>query len=42
MTVSGLCALSVVFLAAGPAIGVLAMWRLRISPVAKKLAGGRV
>jgi len=30
-----------VFLAAGPAIGVLAMWRLRVSPAAKRLAGGR-
>jgi len=30
-----------VFLAAGPAIGVLAMWRLRVSPAAGRLAGGR-
>lgn len=30
-----------VFLAAGPAIGVLAMWRLRVSPAAERLAGGR-
>ena len=30
-----------VFLAAGPAIGVLAMWRLRVSPAARQLAGGR-
>ena len=30
-----------VFLAAGPFIGVLAMWRLRISPAARQLAGGR-
>lgn len=30
-----------VFLAAGPLIGVLAMWRLRVSPAAKQLAGGR-
>lgn len=30
-----------VFLAAGPMIGVLAMWRLRVSPAAKQLAGGR-
>ncbi len=30
-----------VFLAAGPLIGVLAMWRLRISPAAAQLAGGR-
>ncbi len=29
------------FLAAGPAIGVLAMWRLRVSPAARHLAGGR-
>ena len=30
-----------VFLAAGPLIGVLAMWRLRVSPAAGRLAGGR-
>ena len=30
-----------VFLAAGPAVGVWAMWRLRISPAAGRLAGGR-
>jgi hypothetical protein len=29
------------FLAAGPLIGVLAMWRLRVSPAASRLAGGR-
>jgi MFS family permease len=30
-----------IFLAAGPLIGVLAMWRLRVSPAAGRLAGGR-
>jgi MFS family permease len=29
------------FLAAGPLIGVVAMWRLRLSPAAGRLAGGR-
>jgi hypothetical protein len=29
------------FLAAGPVVGVLAMWRLRASPAANRLAGGR-
>jgi hypothetical protein len=29
------------FLAIGPYIGVLAMWRLRLHPDAAKLAGGR-